>query len=119
MGGIYDTIYSPVSVKSRTAPARRQFLRKCQELAQQHLNRQKQQIERVKSLKSQLKELTGKERQKQEVVIEDLRRRIMKPIEKIFETQLKPRLDKLPTRAQREAAEQCSQTKPSSKPPKP
>ena len=94
-------------------------LRKCQELAQRHLGRQKEQIERVDQLTSQLKESTGQERRKQEAEIQDLRRRIMEPIDKIFETQLKPRLDKLPTRAQREAAEQCSQNKSSGKPPKP
>ena len=81
------------------------ILRKCQELAQRHLSRQKEQIEQVDRLKVQLKESAGKERQKQKAMLQDLRQCIMGPIEEIFETQLIPRLDKLPTRAQREARE--------------
>lgn len=39
--------------------------------------------------------------------------RMREPIDRIFETQLKPRLDKLPTRAQRKAAETAAASQPS------
>jgi hypothetical protein len=78
------------------------ILRQCQALGRAHFSRRKPEIERLDLELAKLR--AGLDEKKRE---ELMRRRgeLTKPIERVFQEQLKPRLNRLPTRAQRAAAE--------------
>jgi len=82
------------------------ILRSCQEQGDAHVNKHKSELDRLDQRIKALPNLKGEERVKGEAQIKRDRQRLLKPLDDIFERQLKPRLDKLPTRAQRKAAEE-------------
>ncbi|MGE3182056.1 MAG: hypothetical protein AB7N71_10525 [Phycisphaerae bacterium] len=77
------------------------ILADCQEQAKRYLATRKSQIDKIDEL---LKEATG-EKQKEAAALQTKRTKLLAPIDQIFEKQLKPRLDRIPTRAQQAAAE--------------
>jgi len=83
-----------------------QLLAKCQERANAHLDRNKA---RWTTLQSKV-EVAAKEGKTEEVkkLTEEIGK-LAAPLEEIFEKQLKPGLDKIPTRAQRKAVEEAEQ----------
>lgn len=92
------------------------ILRNCQARANEIIGRQRKERETVIGEMLEAKEEGDKGR------YERLRSRLDElsaPIAKVFETDLRPRLDKLPTRAQRAAAETRESKPPTSKPAEP
>jgi hypothetical protein len=84
-----------------------QILKQCQEAAEQQTNRLRLEFVPLWTERQQ----GGKDFDpKKEKRLEELVKSIQERVDKVFETQLKPRLDKLPTRAQRKAAEAATTT---------
>jgi len=85
-----------------------QLLAKCQERANAHIDRNKS---RWTTLQSKV-EVAAKEGKTEEVkkLTEEIGK-LAAPLEEIFEKQLKPGLDKIPTRAQRKAVDEAEQRK--------
>ncbi|MFQ5807531.1 MAG: hypothetical protein ACE5I3_13880, partial [Phycisphaerae bacterium] len=81
------------------------ILKHCQQQAHGHVHRHKSEFDRLDERIKALRKLKGPERSKAEAQIRRDRETLLKPLDDIFEQQLKPRLDKLPTRAQRKDAE--------------
>lgn len=80
------------------------ILKDCQDLGQRQMQKRKPEIERLEKKLATLPE--SKDKLKEMTEINQQRAKLLEPITEIFEKQLKPRLDKLPTRAQRQTAEQ-------------
>lgn len=87
-------------------------LKSCQERANKYLSRHKAEFGEVQKEIGVLRDSASSEKTRRLAVSHERRRRLMQPIDDIFENQLKPRLDKLPTRAQRAAAEANAATQP-------
>ncbi len=85
----------------------RTILKECKDQAHRYLKGKKGSIERLDKLAEQLKKSKDKDKAKKLAEIEAQKRKLREPIDRIFERQLKPRLERLPTRAQRKAAEQA------------
>ncbi len=85
----------------------RTILKECKDQAHRYLKGKKSTIERLDKLAEQLKKSKDKDKSKRLAEIEAQKRKLREPIDRIFERQLKPRLERLPTRAQRKAAEQA------------
>lgn len=81
-------------------------LHDCQEQRTSYLNRQQERIALLQERATGPKKVGDAERITRE--LDQLR----EPIQRIFEQQLKPRLDRLPTRAQRQAAESAAASQP-------
>lgn len=88
------------------------ILKDCQEQARQHMQRHKAELEQLDKKKKALTE--SKDKLKALTELSQRRAKLLEPIERIFEKRLKPRLEKLPTRAQRQAAEKAAKTEPNS-----
>ncbi|MCK4343005.1 MAG: hypothetical protein KAY37_14925 [Phycisphaerae bacterium] len=81
------------------------ILKECQEQAASHMAKRKSQIE---DLDKKIKAHTGDKKKAKELAkLTDLRAKLLEPIGRIFERRLKPSLEKLPTRAQRQAAQKA------------
>lgn len=102
------------------------ILKDCQEQARQYMQRHKAELEQLDKKKEALTE--SKDKLKALTELSQRRAKLLEPIGRIFEKRLKPRLEKLLTRAQRQAAEQAAKGKPAPsgnkeqpvpKPPKP
>ena len=78
------------------------ILKDCQQRAQAFLDRRKAEFNRTLGELESAQSRADKDAVKKH---EDKLMSLRKPIDEIFDKQLKPRLDKLPTRAQRAAAE--------------
>lgn len=85
----------------------RTILKECKDQAHRYLKGKKSTIERLDKLAEQLKKSKDKDKSKRLAEIEAQKRKLREPIDRIFERQLKPRLERLPTRAQRKAAEKA------------
>ncbi len=57
-----------------------------------------------------LKSADKKKRAEKMLTLNEQQKKLREPVDRIFEDQLKPRLEKLPTRAQRKAAESGSKS---------
>jgi hypothetical protein len=83
-----------------------QVCRDCQTLAQNYLNRRREHIGRFERELSALKGIHNKkERRAKAAALAEVIDKLCRPVEEIFEKQLKPRLERLPTRKQRTEAE--------------
>jgi hypothetical protein len=80
-------------------------LRDCQEQAQSYIARHKAEFEKMDQDERALPQADAAGREARLATIRDARQKLRAPIDEIFEEQLKPRLEKLPTRKQRAAAE--------------
>jgi hypothetical protein len=89
-------------------------LEDCKTQADRYLRGHKNQIERIDQRLEELKKSKDKDKAKAVSELTRQRTKLMDPINRIFDKQLKPRLERLPTRAQRRAAEAAAK-KPGSK----
>lgn len=79
------------------------ILKDCQEQARSHMAKRKHELE---ALENRAKALANKpDSAKESAEVNQQRQKLLEPIGAIFERQLKPRLERIPTRAQRQAAE--------------
>jgi hypothetical protein len=90
-------------------------LEDCEAQANRYVQGRKGQIEQYDKQIEELKSSKDKEKSKKIAELTEKRNQLMSPIDRVFEKQLKPRLEKLPTRAQRRAAEAAAKKKPGSK----
>jgi len=91
-------------------------LEDCQSQADRYLRGRKAQLEKIDAQMETLKGSKSKDKAKSIAALTEKRKKIMAPIDQIFEQQLKPRLERLPTRAQRQAAKLAAR-KPATKKP--
>lgn len=80
------------------------ILKDCQELAKRYLNRNEAKIEQLEVRLRAARKSREPDAGKQRAAILAQMAKVREPVENIFETRLKPRLEKLPTRAQRKSA---------------
>jgi len=81
---------------------------KCQDLARNYVNRQKSRFERLEARLNELQQSSPPPVKEIGQIRGELAG-LMRPVDDIFENQLKPRLDRLLTREQRRQAEASSQ----------
>jgi hypothetical protein len=81
------------------------ILKDCQEQADRHKTAHRDEIEKIDQQTAALSKSSEKYKSQQIADLGKQRTKLMEPVNAIFEKQLKPRLDALPTRAQRKAAE--------------
>lgn len=79
-------------------------LKNCQERARRYLSGKRSAIEALEKRARDLRRPDSKSSTADLAKVADKLAKLRKPLDDIFEKQLKPRLDKLPTRAQRKAA---------------
>lgn len=96
-------------------------LKDCQEQAARVIKGKESQIEQIEKQISELKSPENKDKDKATKLadLEKQKNKLLEPIGDIFEKKLKPRLDTLPTRAQRKAAEAAAKPAPAKEPEKP
>jgi len=94
-------------------------LEDCKSQRDRYLRGHKGQIEQLDKQLEELKKSKDKKRASQLSALSAKRNQLMEPMERIFEQQLKPRLERLPTRAQRRAAEAAAKKPATKKPSKP
>lgn len=92
------------------------ILKDCQEQGQRVMKSRQAQLERIDKRETELRESKDKEMSKQLAELGKERTKLLEPINDIFEKQLKPRLESLPTRAQRAAAETAAKKPGANKP---
>lgn len=83
------------------------ILKDCQELARRQIQRRRPELERLDKKLLSLGQSKDGDKLKELTEINQRRTKLLEPINEIFEKQLKPRLERLPTRAQRQAAEEA------------
>jgi hypothetical protein len=88
------------------------ILKDCQDAAQRVVQKSKGEIEQLDKKLLGLAESKDADKLKELSEINARRTKLLEPINEIFEKQLKPRLEKLPTRAQRQAAEEAGKRAP-------
>lgn len=81
------------------------ILKDCKSRASQYEASHKTEMEQLEQQTQALNTSTDKDKAKKLAQLNERRERLAAPIDTIFEKVLKPRLDKIPTRAQRKAAE--------------
>jgi len=91
-------------------------LKECQESAQRIIQKNKPEIEQLDKKLLALGDSKDADKLKELTEIGTRRTKLLEPINEIFEKQLKPRLEKLPTRAQRQAAEEAGKQAPAKQP---
>ncbi len=89
------------------------ILKDSQERADHYLARRKTDFEKLEKDTAALKKSDAKDRAQRLAAIDERHQKLMQPVNEVFEKQLKPRLEKLPTRAQRRAAEAKAASQPS------
>lgn len=94
------------------------ILKDCQEAANRVIQKRKPELERLDRQLLELGQSSDADKLKELAELNQRRTKLFEPVNEIFEKQLKPRLDRLPTRAQRQAAEQSGRGTPAG-PPKP
>lgn len=87
----------------------------CKAQAAKRLSGHKSQFDMIDKQLESLKKSKDKSKSKTMAALNKQRNKLMEPLDQIFEKQLKPRLEKLPTRAQRRAAEAAAKKKPAAK----
>jgi hypothetical protein len=93
------------------------ILKDCQATAQSIMQKRKDEIEQLdKKLMTLATDAKDADKLKELNEIGNRRNKLLEPIGEIFEKQLKPRLEKLPTRAQRENVEQAGKRTPIGQP---
>lgn len=96
-------------------------LKDCQEQAARVMQSKEPQIEQIEKQLGELKSPENKDKDKATKLadLEKQKSKLLEPIGDIFEKKLKPRLETLPTRAQRKAAETAAKPAPAKAPEKP
>ena len=98
-------------LNNEQAQQARAILADCQTQADRYLAARKEELEKIDRQIEELKQSSDKNKAKTQAELQEQRKKLMDPIDRIFSQQLKPRLDRLPTRAQRQAAEAGAKTK--------
>jgi len=88
----------------------RSILKDCQEQAQRIMQKRKPEIEHLDKKLAALTKANKKDKTQELAKLNERRSKLLEPINGIFERQLKPRLDKLPTRAQRAVGEKAGKS---------
>jgi len=91
------------------------ILEDCEAQAKRYMIGRHEQIEKLDQQVEELKQSKDKNKSKSISELNERRAKLIEPIERIFDEQLKPRLERLPTRAQRRAAEAAAKQKPTEK----
>ena len=86
------------------------ILRDCQEQGRRHMAKSKSRFGTIEKKLADLKSSEKKKRAEKMLALNEQQKKLREPVDRIFENQLKPRLEKLPTRAQRKAAESGSKS---------
>jgi len=86
------------------------ILRECQDQARGYMSRRRADFDRLDERLKSINNEPDKTKALQE--IQQQRLKLLEPVGRIFEKQLKPRLERLPTRAQRQAAEAAGKAPP-------
>lgn len=81
------------------------ILKSCQDQANRYMRSREGHLKRLDQRLAELKSPTDDSQRQEAAKLKAAREKMLSPIGMIFERQLKPRLEKLPTRAQRDAAE--------------
>ncbi len=89
----------------------RSILADCQAQADRHVRGHKAQIERIDARLAELRGNREKDASKETSELNAQKAKMIEPIDQIFERSLKPRLERLPSRAQRRAAEAADAAK--------
>lgn len=84
----------------------RTILKDCQDQGERIMKARTPVIEQLDREAAELAKSDDKDKAKKAAAIAEKRKKLLEPIDRIFEGQLKPRLESLPTRAQRAAAEE-------------
>ncbi|MFO0836888.1 MAG: hypothetical protein U1D55_00050 [Phycisphaerae bacterium] len=92
------------------------ILNDCKAAAEKITRGNEGEIEQLDKRKTELAASKDANKAKELAKIEEQRKKLLEPLTRIFEQQLKPRLERLPTRAQRKAAEAVAKTPPAPKP---
>ena len=90
-------------------------LEDCEAQAKRYMIGRREQIEKFDKQIEALRKSKDKSKSKGLSELNEKREKLIEPIERIFDEQLKPRLERLPTRAQRRAAEAAAKQKPTEK----
>ncbi len=80
------------------------ILADCKKQAQRYLKSRASHFARIDKQLQALRTSKDKNKSKKQSALNNQRKKLMEPIDKIFDSQLKPRLERIPTRAQRKAA---------------
>lgn len=88
------------------------LLKDCKELAERYVQRSKSQLERIDKEMKDLASSQDKDKLKEMNRLKERRDKLLAPVNRIFESRLKPRLERLPTSAQRREAETSKKTPP-------
>lgn len=88
------------------------ILQECQARGNAYLDSQRNQFERIEQRLAAFEDLSELRKTGELDELDGRMKDLMKPIDEIFEQQLKPKLDRIPTRAQRQAAEQAQASVP-------
>ena len=89
------------------------MLKVCQDQANRYLHKHKADFEQFHDRARKARALSGSPAARERAAIDRERRGLREPVDEIFEKRLKPQLQKLPTRAQRQAAEAKVTSQPS------
>lgn len=89
-----------------------EILSQCQAQAHAHLDRHRADFERIERIAGELADGELAQRGQRVAALQAEFDKLVAPLGEIFESQLKPRLEKVPTRAQRRAAESPSAASP-------
>lgn len=84
------------------------ILKQCQENAEKISASKKNELEEIDRKLNELKSSKDPAKTKESTELTKRRAALLEPINKIFEQQLKPKLERIPTRAQRRAAEEAA-----------
>lgn len=114
--GEWDKYLREFMEKYQLNPEQRQqaetILTDCKAQAQKIVASHKSQIEALDAKEAEVRKSTDKDKSKTLADLAKDKQKILEPIGKIFDGQLKPRLDRIPTRAQRKAAEEAKPKSP-------
>lgn len=81
------------------------ILQDCQNQGERHMKGRKAEIERLDARLAEIRASRDRSAASEVSELNTQRQKLLEPIEQIFEKSLKPRLERIPTRAQRRAAE--------------
>lgn len=93
------------SLNDEQAQQAHTILKDCKDQAERYLASRKRDFEQLDEREESLKKSADKNKTKELSEVNKQRQKLREPLAAIFERQLKPRLDKVPTRAQRRDAE--------------
>lgn len=95
------------------------ILEDCEQQKERYLSSKKEEIDLIDKQIAETQKSSDKNKSQTLAKLSDRKKKLSSPVDQIFNQQLKPRLDRLPTRAQRRAAEESTKKKPAAVKPRP